>query len=65
MKCAFSSAFHHEELAPFSGDRVELEGVSAAVWARSAIDDRLRKEAGRHDAQLNGQRVELVLRHGW
>jgi hypothetical protein len=47
------------------GTRTKLEGVSGATWERAAVDDRLRKEAGRGDGRLNGQVVELVLRSGW
>ena len=47
------------------GTRITLEGVSEVTWNRAAVDDRLRKEAGRHDGQLNAQGVELVLRSGW
>jgi hypothetical protein len=47
------------------GTQTKLEGVSAAVWARAATADRLRKEAGHADGLLNGQGVGLVLRTGW
>jgi hypothetical protein len=48
-----------------NGSLTTLEGISAAVWGRAAAEDRLRKESGRADAQLNQQTVELVLRTGW
>jgi peptidoglycan/LPS O-acetylase OafA/YrhL len=47
------------------GTSIKLEGVKGVTWDRAAVDDRLRKEAGRNDGQLNGQAVELVLRNGW
>jgi hypothetical protein len=47
------------------GTRSHLEGVSTAVWEKAAGQDRLRKDSGHADAQLNDQPVQLVLRNGW
>jgi hypothetical protein len=45
------------------GTPVKLEGVSEAVWTLAAVGDRLVKEPSRSEALLNGEPVELVLRH--